>query len=145
MHRSPHHLLHGQALHQNRKDDQHIGCCQYQLTLFSTLVMMWKFGKPDPSMMCNGMLAALVAITAPYAFVNSLGAVIIGAVAGVLVVASVFSVERVLKLDDPVGAISMHGTCGSWGVLSVGILANGSYGQGWGGVHKLIKRRSGIG
>ena len=91
------------------------------------------------------MLAALVAITAPYAFVNSLGAVIIGAVAGVLVVASVFSVERVLKLDDPVGAISMHGTCGSWGVLSVGILANGSYGQGWGGVHKLIKRRSGIG
>ena len=107
--------------------------------LFSTLVMMWKFGKPDPSMMCNGMLAGLVAITAPCAFVNSLGAVIIGAVAGVLVVASVFFVERVLKLDDPVGAISVHGTCGSWGVLSVGILANGSYGQGWGGVHKLIK------
>ena len=107
--------------------------------LFSTLVMMWKFGKPDPSMMCNGMLAGLVAITAPCAFVNSLGAVIVGAVAGVLVVASVFFVERILRLDDPVGAISVHGTCGSWGVLSVGILANGSYGQGWGGVHRLIK------
>ncbi len=107
--------------------------------LFSTLVMMWKFGKPDPSMMCNGMLAGLVAITAPCAFVSSLGAVIVGAVAGVLVVASVFFIERVLKLDDPVGAISVHGTCGSWGVLSVGLLANGSYGQGWGGVHKLIK------
>ena len=107
--------------------------------LFATLVMMWKFGKPDPSMMCNGMLAGLVAITAPCAFVNSLGAVIVGAVAGVLVVASVFFIERVLKLDDPVGAISVHGTCGSWGVLSVGLLANGSYGQGWGGVHKLIK------
>ena len=62
--------------------------------LFSTLVMMWKFGKPDPSMICNGMLAGLVAITAPCAFVNSLGAVIVGAVAGVLVVASVFFVEQ---------------------------------------------------
>lgn len=107
--------------------------------LFATLAMMWKFGKPDPSMMCNGMLAGLVAITAPCAFVNSLGAVLVGAIAGVLVVASVFFVERVLKLDDPVGAISVHGTCGSWGVLSVGLFANGSYGQGWGGVHKLIK------
>ena len=107
--------------------------------LFATLAMMWKFGKPDPSMMCNGMLAGLVAITAPCAFVNSLGAVLVGAIAGVLVVASVFFIERVLKLDDPVGAISVHGTCGSWGVLSVGLFANGSYGQGWGGVHKLIK------
>ncbi len=107
--------------------------------LFTMLVMMFKTGKPDPSMMCNGMLAGLVAITAPCAFVNSLGAVIIGAVAGVLVVFSVFFVEGVLKIDDPVGAISVHGTCGSWGVLSVGLLANGSYGQGWGGVHRLMK------
>jgi Amt family ammonium transporter len=107
--------------------------------LFAMLVMMFKTGKPDPSMMCNGMLAGLVAITAPCAFVNSLGAVIIGAVAGVLVVFSVFFIEGVLKLDDPVGAISVHGTCGSWGVLSVGLLANGSYGQGWGGVHRLMK------
>jgi len=107
--------------------------------LFTMLVMMFKTGKPDPSMMCNGMLAGLVAITAPCAFVNSLGAVIIGAVAGVLVVVSVYFIEGVLKLDDPVGAISVHGTCGSWGVLSVGLLANGSYGQGWGGVHRLMK------
>jgi Amt family ammonium transporter len=107
--------------------------------LFAMLSMMVKTGKPDPSMMCNGMLAGLVAITAPCAFVNSLGAVIVGAVAGVLVVVSVFFIEGVLKLDDPVGAISVHGTCGSWGVLSVGLLANGSYGAGWGGVHKLIK------
>jgi ammonium transporter, Amt family len=107
--------------------------------LFAMLMMMFRTGKPDPSMMCNGMLAGLVAITAPCAFVNSLGAVIIGAVAGVLVVFSVFFIEGVLKLDDPVGAISVHGTCGSWGVLSVGLLANGSYGQGWGGVHRLIK------
>jgi Amt family ammonium transporter len=107
--------------------------------LFTMLVMIFKTGKPDPSMMCNGMLAGLVAITAPCAFVNSLGAVIVGAVAGVLVVFSVFFIEGVLKLDDPVGAISVHGTCGSWGVLSVGLLANGSYGQGWGGVHRLVK------
>ncbi|HXM26259.1 MAG TPA: ammonium transporter [Chthoniobacterales bacterium] len=107
--------------------------------LFTMLVMIFRTGKPDPSMMCNGMLAGLVAITAPCAFVNSLGAVIIGAVAGVLVVYSVLFVEGVLKIDDPVGAISVHGTCGSWGVLSVGLLANGSYGQGWGGVHRLIK------
>ena len=107
--------------------------------LFAMLAMMWKFGKPDPSMMCNGMLAGLVAITAPCAFVNASGAVLIGALAGLLVVVSVFFIERVLKIDDPVGAISVHGTCGSLGVLSVGLFANGTYGQGWGGVHKLIK------
>ena len=107
---------------------------------FATLVTMYLVtGKPDPSMLCNGLLAGLVAITAPCAFVNSLGAVIIGAVAGVIVVFSVFFWERVTKLDDPVGAISVHGVCGCWGVLSVGIFANGSYGQGWGGVHKLFK------
>jgi ammonium transporter, Amt family len=107
--------------------------------LFAMLCMMFKFGKPDPSMMCNGMLAGLVAITAPCAFVNAPGAVLIGALAGVLVVFSVFFVERVLKIDDPVGAISVHGTCGSLGVITVGLFANGSYGQGWGGVHRLFK------
>jgi len=107
--------------------------------LFAMLAMIWKFGKPDPAMMCNGMLAGLVAITAPCAFVNAPGAVLVGALAGLLVVASSFFVERVLRIDDPVGAISVHGTCGSLGVLSVGLFANGSYGQGWGGVHKLIK------
>jgi Amt family ammonium transporter len=97
------------------------------------------FGKPDPSMMCNGFLAGLVAITAPCAFVTSLGAVIIGAVAGVLVIAVVFFVERTLRIDDPVGAIAVHGANGFWGVISLGLFANGSYGAGWGGVHKLLK------
>ena len=107
---------------------------------FGTLITMYIVtGKPDPSMLCNGLLAGLVAITAPCAFVNSAGAVILGFIAGIIVVFSVFFWERVCKIDDPVGAISVHGVCGCWGVLSVGIFANGSYGQGWGGVHKFFK------
>jgi len=98
------------------------------------LVMMAKFGKPDPSMMANGMLAGLVAITAPCAFVTAPSAVLIGVVAGVLVVWSVFFVERTLKIDDPVGAISVHGTNGAWGVIALGLLADGKYGDGWNGV-----------
>jgi Amt family ammonium transporter len=95
---------------------------------------MWiRYGKPDPSMMCNSMLAGLVAITAPCAFVTPVGAFIIGAVAGVLVVVSVFFFDRI-KVDDPVGAISVHGVNGAWGVLAVGLFADGSYGQGWNGV-----------
>jgi Amt family ammonium transporter len=107
--------------------------------LLTCLTMYLLFGKPDPSMMCNGFLAGLVAITAPCAFVTSLGAVIIGAVAGVLVIAVVFFVERTLRIDDPVGAIAVHGANGFWGVISLGLFANGSYGAGWGGVHKLLK------
>lgn len=126
--------------------DLHIGIVAVNTMLASAtgamatyMVMMIKFGKPDPSMLCNGMLAGLVAITAPCAFVSSMGACIIGAVAGVLVVFSVFFVEGTMKLDDPVGAISVHGVNGAWGVLSLGLFANGSYGAGWNGVHKLIK------
>jgi ammonium transporter, Amt family len=89
--------------------------------------------KPDPSMMCNGMLAGLVAITAPCAFVESWAAVLIGAVAGVLVVLSVWFWDRA-GVDDPVGAISVHGVNGLWGVISVGLFANGKYGMGWNGV-----------
>ncbi len=86
--------------------------------------MMFVQGKkPDPSMLCNGMLAGLVAITAPSAFVNSVGACIIGAVAGVIVVWSVRFFDKA-GVDDPVGAISVHGTCGLWGVLSVGLLVD---------------------
>jgi Amt family ammonium transporter len=84
-------------------------------------------------MCCNGLLAGLVAITAPCAFVNPFGAVIIGAVAGGLVVVSVFFWEK-RGIDDPVGAISVHGVNGLWGVLSVGIFATGEYGAGWNGV-----------
>jgi Amt family ammonium transporter len=100
----------------------------------SMIYMMWKFGKPDPSMMANGMLAGLVAITAPCAFVTSPVAMLIGAVSGVLVCVSVFFIEGTLKIDDPVGAISVHGVNGAWGVLSLGLFADGVYGDGWNGV-----------
>jgi ammonium transporter, Amt family len=89
--------------------------------------------KPDPSMMLNGMLAGLVAITAPCAFVDTWGACVIGAVAGVLVVLSVNIFDRI-GVDDPVGAISVHGANGLWGVISVGIFATGKYGAGWNNV-----------
>src|SRR5437870_7430053 len=97
--------------------------------------MWWvRAGKPDPSMMCNGMLAGLVAITAPCAFVNAPAACLIGLIAGIVVVESCFFIEGKLKIDDPVGAISVHGVCGAWGCLSLGLLADGSYGDGWNGV-----------
>ncbi len=97
---------------------------------------MWlvRTGKPDPSMMCNGMLAGLVAITAPCAFVNAPGACVIGLIAGVLVVEAAFFIERKLKVDDPVGAVAVHGVNGAWGCLAVGIFADGTYGDGWNGV-----------
>jgi ammonium transporter, Amt family len=98
------------------------------------IVTMIKYGKPDLSLMANGMLAGLVAITAPCAFVTSFGAVVIGGIAGVLLVASVHFVEHKLKVDDPVGAISVHGTNGAWGVLSLGLFADGTYGAGYNGV-----------
>ena len=107
---------------------------------FSAMLYVWlKYGKPDPSMMANGMLAGLVAITAPCAFVTAPFAVLIGLIAGVLVVMSVYFVERKLKLDDPVGAISVHGACGAWGVLSLGLFADGVYGEGLNGVPGTVK------
>ena len=103
--------------------------------MLSAMLYMWTvFGKPDPTMGCNGMLAGLVAITAPCAFVNPVGAVIIGACAGILVIWSVLFVERVLKVDDPVGAVSVHGVCGAFGCLCIGLFADGKYGAGWNGV-----------
>jgi Amt family ammonium transporter len=102
-------------------------------TLAGVIYMWMVHGKPDPSMMCNSMLAGLVAITSPCAFVSPGSAFIIGAVAGVLVVWSVNFFDK-LRIDDPVGAISVHGVNGAWGVLSVGIFADGSYGQGWNAV-----------
>ena len=102
---------------------------------------MWmiRSKKPDPSMMCNGMLAGLVAITAPCAFVNSVSACLIGLISGVLVVEAAFFIERVLKIDDPVGAIAVHGVNGAWGVLSLGLFADGTYGDGWNGVPGTVK------
>jgi Amt family ammonium transporter len=92
------------------------------------------FGKPDITMACNGMLAGLVAITAPCAFVSPSSAVIIGILAGVLVCLGVLFNERVLKVDDPCGAISVHGYCGWLGAVSVGLFADGTYGAGWNSV-----------
>jgi len=91
-------------------------------------------GRPDLSFMANGMLAGLVAITAPCAFVNSTGAVLIGLIAGVLLVGATIFVEQRMKIDDPVGAISVHGVNGAWGVIAVGLFADGTYGQGLNGV-----------
>jgi Amt family ammonium transporter len=91
---------------------------------------MRRMGKPDPGMMANGMLAGLVAITAPCAFVQPWAAAVIGSIAALLVVESVFFFER-RGVDDPVGAISVHGVCGIWGVLTVGIFADGRYGAAW--------------
>jgi Amt family ammonium transporter len=102
----------------------------------ATAILVWylMFGKPDISMACNGMLAGLVAITAPCAFVSPTGAMIIGSVAGVIVSYGVLFNERTLKVDDPCGAISVHGYCGWFGAVSVGIFADGTYGAGWNGV-----------
>jgi Amt family ammonium transporter len=93
--------------------------------------------KPDASMALNGALAGLVAITAPCDGVAPIGAIIIGAVAGILVVLSVLFIDYVLKVDDPVGAISVHGVCGAWGTLSFGLFAMDG-GLFYGGGFKLL-------
>ena len=100
--------------------------------------MIW-LSKPDLSFMANGMLAGLVAVTAPCAYINSTGAVLIGLVAGALLIASAVFVERRLKIDDPVGAISVHGVNGAWGVLSLGLFADGVYGDGLNGVPGTVR------
>jgi ammonium transporter, Amt family len=102
----------------------------------ATIGMCWAWlrgGKPDPGMMANGMLAGLVAITAPCAFVQPWAAAMIGSIAAVIVIEAIWFVERRMKVDDPVGAISVHGVGGALGVLAVGIFADGSYGAGWNG------------
>jgi Amt family ammonium transporter len=103
----------------------------------AVVAMFWvqlrsKGHQPDPGMMANGMLAGLVAITAPCAFVQPWAAAVIGAIAALIVVESVWFIER-RGVDDPVGAISVHGVCGAFGVLAVGIFSDGSYGIGWNG------------
>lgn len=106
----------------------------------TAMFLVWKlWGKPDPSMTANGMLAGLVAITAPCAFVNTAGAVAIGAVGGLLVVGSVIFIERVLKIDDPVGAASVHGVNGVWGMIALGIFADGTYGAGFNGIEAPVR------
>lgn len=96
--------------------------------------MCWRFGTPDPSLVCNALVAGLVSMSAGCAFVSSTAAVFIGAVSGPLVVQAVILVERGLRADDPAGAISTHGICGIWGLLAVGLFADGRMGNGWHGV-----------
>lgn len=100
---------------------------------------MWmRYGKPDPSMTANGALAGLVAITAPCAFVDGFSSLVIGMVAGLLVCVAVPIVENKFKIDDPVGAISVHGVNGLWGVIAVGLFADGTYGSGLNGVSGAV-------
>ena len=107
---------------------------------FSSMMYMWmRYGKPDISMGANGLLAGLVAITAPCAFVNSAAAVLIGLIAGMLLCLGVLFVEGTLKIDDPVGAISVHGLNGAWGILAVGLFADGTYGDGLNGVAGTVR------
>lgn len=82
------------------------------------------FKKPDPSFSLNGALAGLVGITAGTWVINPVGAVIVGAIAGVIVVLSVEFFDKVLHIDDPVGAISVHGVVGAWGTLAVGLFGD---------------------
>jgi Amt family ammonium transporter len=103
------------------------------------LYIWWVGGKPDIGMCCNGLLGGLVAITGPCAFVAPAAAVFIGVVAGLLTPLSVMVFERRFRVDDPVGAVSVHGVCGIWGALAVGLFADGTYGSGWNGVEGPVR------
>ncbi len=93
----------------------------------TTMIFTWiKNGKPDVSMCLNGSLAGLVAVTAGCADVDAIGAAIIGLVSGILIVIAVEFVDIKLKVDDPVGAFSVHGVNGMWGGLAVGLFATGN-------------------
>lgn len=107
----------------------------------TAMFYMWWFGpskKPDPGMSVNGILAGLVAITAPCAFVDTWAAVVIGGIAGVLACLVTFALEKA-KIDDPVGAVPVHFANGLWGVLAVGIFANGNPDTAaWNGVPSAV-------
>ena len=108
--------------------------------MMTAMFLVWKlWGKPDPSMAVNGSLAGLVAITAPCAFVSPWAAVLIGGIAGLLVVGSVIFIERVMKVDDPVGASSVHGVNGLWGMIALGLFADGTYGDGFNGIAEPVR------
>ena len=109
-----------------------VACCV-------TLIFTWiRYGKPDVSMTYNAALAGLVGITAGCDAVSPLGAAIMGIVFGIVIVLSVEFFDKVVKIDDPVGAVSVHGVCGSLGTIMVGLFATGVstekglfYGGGW--------------
>ncbi len=122
----------------------------------AAMITVWfQFGKPDTSMTLNGALAGLVAITAGCASVSPGSAIIIGALAGILVVFAVEFIDKKLKIDDPVGAISVHGVCGAFGTLCVGLFAQSAYGEAsgagavnglffGGGIKPLITQLTGV-
>jgi Amt family ammonium transporter len=125
----------------------------------TAMLITWKkTGKPDPSLTANGILAGLVSITAPAGSVENWAAIVIGIIGGIIMIAGVFFNENRLKVDDPVGAIPVHGYCGSWGLLSVGIfsvgigngiLADAAYAAGapgliYGGFSQLLIQIAGI-
>jgi ammonium transporter, Amt family len=107
-------------------------------TVGAMMYLMVRRQKPDPSLLCNGILAGLVAISASCAFVDNWAALLTGFVAGVVVVPCIFMWDRI-GIDDPVGAISVHGISGLWGILAVGIFANGRQGADWNGVGGNVK------
>lgn len=105
------------------------------------LIYVWiRYRKPDASMVLNGALAGLVGITAGCAVVSPFSSLIIGFISGILVVLSVNFFDKILKIDDPVGAISVHGICGVFGTLSVGLFAQSDYAAlaGFEGVNGLF-------
>jgi Amt family ammonium transporter len=105
----------------------------------SYLFLKLKFKTADITMICNGLLAGLVAITAPCAFVTAPAAILIGLISGVLVIVAALFVERTLRVDDPVGAVAVHGFNGAWGVIALGLFADGTYGEGLNGVAGNVK------
>jgi len=118
---------------------------------FTAILTSWVlFKRPDVSMVVNGVLGGLVAITAGCNNVDPKGAVAIGGIAGVLVVYGVLLLDW-LKIDDPVGAVSVHGLAGAWGTLAVGLFANPNYGAGpaglfyGGGTAQLAAQALGVG
>jgi len=114
----------------------------------SSMAVIWGLtGKPEPSMTLNGALAGLVGITAGCAVVTPLGAIMIGLIAGALVVVSVEFIDKKMHVDDPVGAISVHGVCGVWGTIAVGIFGSTDAVKGlWygGGFNQLMVQLTGI-
>jgi Amt family ammonium transporter len=122
--------------------------------LFAMLTAWVMFKKPDASMALNGVLAGLVGITAGCYTVTPVGSIVIGSISGILVVLSVIFIDSVLKIDDPVGAVSVHGVCGLWGTLAVGLFnaesvlgtADASTGLLYGGgINQMISQLIGAG
>lgn len=115
-------------------------CLASSAGALTSLFYVWqRHRRPDVAMACNGLLGGLVAITASCAFVAPAAAALIGVVAGLLVPSSVELLEGRLRIDDPVGAIPVHGVCGAWGTLAVGLFADGSFGEGWNGVEGPVR------